>query len=138
MSAMPMGDPFSAFASSFGGGLGKALGGDSGPFVGGSSSSATYGTNFTPDHSGWTINIGSGSASTNNAQTKTTSATATPPAELPGPGLGLFQGGGVPVPATPNWNTGALGVQQAGVNPLLMLLLGGTALVMILKKGKKS
>lgn len=44
------------FAGSLGSGLGEAIGGGSGPFMGGSAEAAAYGT--TLDGSGWVVNMG--------------------------------------------------------------------------------
>ena len=44
------------FAGSLGKGLGSAIGGDGGPFVGGAATAGAYGT--TLDGSGWIVNLG--------------------------------------------------------------------------------
>lgn len=95
-----------------------------GPFMGGDSK-ATYG-DIDTDHSGWTVNVGSGSASTNNAQTKTKTRTTT---DVDPAGMGLIPGalpGGYGSPMAP--------VMQAGINPMMLLVLGSVALGLALRR----
>lgn len=66
------------FAGSLGAGLGNALGGDAGPFVGGSSQAAAYGT--TLDGSGWAINFGGQQTATSSPSHTSTYPAATQPA----------------------------------------------------------
>lgn len=52
-------DPWSSAALGLGQGLGSAIGGGGGPFIGGGSEAAAYGT--TLNGAGWNVNLGSGS-----------------------------------------------------------------------------
>ena len=92
---VPATDPFSAFASSFGGGLGKGVGdaiGGGGPFMGGSSSAMAYGT--TLDGSGWIVNVaGQQSATASPSRTTTNSPTQAGQPSMPGASGGTMLAG---------------------------------------------
>lgn len=117
VAGVPAADPFSAFAGSFGSGLGKGVGdmlsgGGGGPFVGGSSSAAAYGT--TLDGGGWIVNVG-GQQDATSSPVRTTTNT---PTIGSGEAAGFFQ------------------PQQAGLSPVVaLLLLSVVAGVMLRKRG---
>jgi hypothetical protein len=108
----PFGAAFNAFAGPLGKGLGEAIGGG-GPFMGGSST-ATYGSSMF-DNSNWTVNVGSGSASATNANAKSQEATRASDAFA----------GGIGLSSAP---------MQAGMNPLLLLVIGSVAVGLIVRR----
>lgn len=112
-------DPFSAFAAQFGGGLGRgigdAIGGGGGPFIGGSSAAMAYGT--TLDGSGWIVNIGSGKQDAVASPVRTTTNS----------------------PAIDTGSTGLpqeFGIARAGLGTLPALLLLSVFAAFILKRAK--
>lgn len=118
--ALPAGDPFSAFAGGLGGGLGKGLGdaiggGGGGPMIsGGGRTDARSGM----DGSGWTVSTGGGRA-TGGARTG-----------------GMDMSGGMSGGEEAFAGLGGGGQTMAGVNPLLMIVMIGLA-VMFIKRGGK-
>lgn len=124
----PWGAAIGGIAGGVSDGINAAMGG---PFMGGDSK-ATYGDVIT-DHSGWTVNVGGGSASTDNRQNKPTTRTTTD-TSLPSQ-MGLPVGGGVSYVG--GGMTDFAGVSAAGINPLMLLAMGGLLLVAIKRKGKR-
>lgn len=97
------------FAGSLGQGLGSAIGGGGGgPFMGGNAQTAAYGT--TLDGAGWNVNTGGGFqlASASPSRSTVDPVSAANPAPL-----------------------------QAGMGPVALLLIGGVALALILRRGRK-
>lgn len=112
------GDPFSAFAGNFGSSLGKGITGalTPAPAISGAQSAA-YGTSIGND--GWTINFG-------GSQIASTTTSKAQPVDARPDYLGIRPGPADQV--APSLTT------QAGMNPLLLLVVAGAVAIKVFRK----